>query len=61
MTREEAEKLVIRFSRLFRKDKNYYAFNYNLPHTIDDKVKSNMKRSPGLKKNQSQNKLTYNI
>ena len=46
MTREEAINLVKRYAKLHRKDKNYYAFNYGLPHTIDDKGKKQYVKKP---------------
>ena len=33
------EKIVTRYIKLFLKDKNFYAFNYALPHTTDEKGK----------------------
>ena len=46
MTREEAINLVKKYAKLHRKDKNYYAFNYGLPHTIDDKGKKQYVKKP---------------
>ena len=47
MTKEKAESLVVRYMNLFRKDKNYYAFNYALEHTIDQKTgKKRYKKQP---------------
>ena len=46
MTREEVDKLVSRFIRLFNKDKNYYAFDYDLPHTIDEDGKKRFIKKP---------------
>ena len=39
MTKDEAIELVRRFAKLFRKNKNYYSFNYALEHTIDENGK----------------------
>ena len=33
------EKIVKRYIKLFLKDKNFYAFDYALPHTVDEKGK----------------------
>jgi len=53
MIRAEAESLVVRYRKLFRKDKNYYAFNYALEHTIDQKTgKKKYKKNPWFVENQ---------
>ena len=46
MTKDEANNLAKRYAKLHRKDKNYYAFNYSLPHTIDDEGKKRYKKQP---------------
>jgi len=46
MIEVEAEKLIKRYGGLFRKDKFYYAFDYSLEHTIDDKGKKKYTRQP---------------
>ena len=46
MNQDEAINLVKRYAKLHRKDKNYYAFNYDLPHTIDDKGKKKYEKAP---------------
>jgi hypothetical protein len=46
MNQDEAINLVKRYAKLHRKDKFYYAFNYDLPHTIDDKGKKKYKKAP---------------
>ena len=46
MIEVEAEKLIKRYGGLFRKDKFYYAFDYSLEHTIDEKGKKKYTRQP---------------
>ena len=46
MNKEEVEKIVTRFIRLFNKDKNFYAFNYALPHTTDEDGKKRFIKKP---------------
>ena len=37
---------VKRYARLFTKDKNFYAFNYALPHEIDEEGKKRYEKNP---------------
>ena len=46
MTKDEATQLVRRFGKLYRKDKNYYAFNYDYNYTTDEKGKRQYTRKP---------------
>ena len=46
MLEEELEKIVSRFIRLFNNDKNYYAFDYGLPHKIDEDGKKRFIKKP---------------
>jgi hypothetical protein len=46
MTQDEAINLVKRYAKLHRKDKNYYAFDYALEHTIDENGKKKYVRQP---------------
>ena len=46
MNKEKIEQVIIRFSKLFIKDKNYYAFDYALPHKIDEKGKKRYEKPP---------------
>ena len=46
MDKATVEKTVIRFIKLFLKDKNFYAFDYALPHTIDEKGKKKFIKKP---------------
>ena len=45
-TPEEVEIITKRFIGLFKKDKNYYAFDYSEPHTIDEDGKKRFIRKP---------------
>ena len=40
------EKIVSRYIKIFLKDKNYYAFNYALPYTVDEKGKKKFVKKP---------------
>ena len=40
------EKIVSRYIKIFLKDKNYYAFNYDLPYTVDEKGKKKFVKKP---------------
>ncbi len=46
MTRDKAINLVKRYAKLHRKDKNYYAFDYGLPHTIEENGKKKYVKTP---------------
>jgi len=45
-TKDEETQLVQRYAQLYRKDKNYYAFNYGEEHTVDDRGKKKYKKQP---------------
>ena len=45
-TPEEVEIIVTRFIKLFKKDKNFYAFDYSLPHTVDEDGKKRFIKKP---------------
>ena len=40
------EKIVSRYIKIFLKDKNFYAFNYALPHTVDENGKKKFIKKP---------------
>ena len=40
------EKIVSRYIKIFLKDKNYYAFNYDLPYKVDEKGKKKIVKKP---------------
>jgi len=46
MDKAKIEKIVTRYIKLFLKDKNFYAFNYALPHTTDGKGKKKYIKKP---------------
>ena len=46
MDKATVEKIVTRFIKLFLKDKNFYAFNYALPHSVDEKGKKKFIKKP---------------
>ena len=46
MNKAIIEKIVTRYIKLFLKDKNFYAFNYALPHTVDEKGKKKFIKKP---------------
>ena len=46
MDKDTIEKIIIRYAKIFLKDKNFYAFNYALPHTIDERGKKKYVAKP---------------
>ena len=46
MDKAKVEKIVKRFIKLYLKDKNFYAFNYALPHTVDEEGKTRFVNRP---------------
>ena len=46
-TQSKLEKETVeRYMEAFLKDKNYYAFNYALPHKIDEQGKKRYEKTP---------------
>ena len=60
MTQDEAINLVKRYAKLHRKDKNYYAFDYALEHTIDENGKKKYVRQPWFVDQTITDKTYYN-
>jgi len=46
MNKEKIEKIVSRYIKIFLKDKNFYAFNYALPYTVDENGKKKFIKKP---------------